>query len=106
MVVDLEKCATAKTALRQALAVCGGNTKNEAVIAAISNLQSLNPTTAPAHSSTLLDSKWLLISAPNFPGGEKLPNGKYVYTLGRLAFNIFQPISLKLVIDRVLQPIT
>ncbi|NER52875.1 MAG: fimbrial protein, partial [Symploca sp. SIO1A3] len=29
----------------------------------------------------------------------------YAYTLGRLAFNMFQPTGLKLVIDRVLQPI-
>ena len=105
MAVDTEKCAAAKTALRQALAACGGNTKDEAVIAAIENLQSLNPTTAPAYSGTLLDSKWLLISAPNFPGGEQLANGKYVYTLGRLAFNMFEPTALKLVIDRVLQPV-
>jgi hypothetical protein len=103
--VDTEKCATAKTALLQVLAACGGNTKDKAVIAAISNLQSLNPTTAPAYSDRLLDSKWLLISAPNFPGGEQLTNGKYAYTLGRLAFNMFQPTALKLVIDRVLQPV-
>lgn len=105
MAVDTEKCTTAKTALRQVLAACGGNTKDEAVIAAISNLQSLNPTAAPAYSGRLLDSKWLLISTPNFPGGERLPNGKYAYTLGRLAFNMFQPTVLKLVIDRVLQPV-
>jgi hypothetical protein len=105
MAVDPEKCATAKTVLRQALAACGGNTKDEAVLAAISHLESLNPTTAPASSGKLLDSNWLLISAPNFPKGEQLPNGKYAYTLGRLAFNMFQPTALKLVIDRVLQPV-
>lgn len=70
MAVDTEKCAAAKTALRQALAASGGKTKDEAVIALVENLQSLNPTTAPAHSDALLDSQWLLISAPNFPGGE------------------------------------
>ncbi|NEO31833.1 MAG: fimbrial protein [Symploca sp. SIO3C6] len=104
-VLDTGKCETAKTALRQALAANGGNTKDEAVIAAIDNLTQLNPTTAPARSETLLDSEWLLINAPNFPGGKQLPDGKFTYTLGRLAFNMFQPTQLKLVIDRVLQPV-
>ncbi|MFM7372034.1 MAG: fimbrial protein, partial [Sphaerospermopsis kisseleviana] len=105
IVVDTEKCTAAKTELRQTLAACGGNTKDKNVIAAIENLQSFNPTTAPAQSGSLMDSEWLLISAPNFPQGELLANGKYAYTLGRLAFNMFQPTKLKLVIDRVLQPV-
>ncbi|MDM9381342.1 PAP/fibrillin family protein [Chlorogloeopsis sp. ULAP01] len=105
MAVDTGKYTAAKTALRQALAACGGSTKDKAVIDAIENLQPLNPTKAPAYSGTLLDSNWLLISAPNFPGGEQLEDGKFAYTLGRLAFNMFQPTGLKLVIDRVLQPV-
>ncbi|WP_066426716.1 PAP/fibrillin family protein [Anabaena sp. 4-3] len=105
MVVDTGKCAEAKIALRQALAVSNGNTKDQAVIAAIENLQAVNPQTAPARNNTLMDGRWLLISAPNFPGGELLPNGKFAYTLGRLAFNMFEPTKLKLVIDRVLQPV-
>ncbi|NER50329.1 MAG: fimbrial protein, partial [Symploca sp. SIO1A3] len=39
MVVDTEKRTLAKTALRQVLAACGRKTKDEAVIAAIDNLQ-------------------------------------------------------------------
>ncbi|MDP5018672.1 MAG: PAP/fibrillin family protein [Dolichospermum sp.] len=105
MVVDTEKSTAAKTALRQALAACGGNTKDKTVIAAIENLQSLNPTTAPTHSGSLMDSEWLLISAPNFPQGEQLADGRYAYTLSRLAFNMFQPTKLKVVIDRVFQPV-
>jgi hypothetical protein len=105
IVVDTEKCTAAKTELRQILAACSGNTKDQNVIAAIENLQSFNPTKAPAQSGSLMDSEWLLISAPNFPQGELLANGKYAYTLGRLAFNMFQPTKLKLVIDRVLQPV-
>lgn len=46
VVVDSEKRISAKTALRQVLAACGGNTKDEAVIAAINHLCQLNPTTA------------------------------------------------------------
>jgi hypothetical protein len=105
MAVDTEKCGAAKIALREALAACGGNTKNEAVVAAIENLQSLNPTTAPAHSGKFMNSEWLLISAPNFPQGEQLADGRFAYTLGRLAFNMFQPTELKVVVDRVLQPV-
>ncbi|MFM2062014.1 MAG: hypothetical protein RLZZ507_1684 [Cyanobacteriota bacterium] len=105
MVVDTGKSAAAKTALRQALAACGGNTKDKTVIAAIENLQSFNPTTAPAQSGSLMDGEWLLISAPNFPQGEQLADGRFAYTLGRLAFNMFQPTKLKVVIDRVFQPV-
>jgi hypothetical protein len=105
MVVDTGNLAAAKAALRQALAAGGGNTQDETVLAAITNLQALNPTPAPADSGMLLDSEWLLISAPSFPQGEQLADGKFAYTLGRLAFNMFQPTKLKLVIDRVFQPV-
>ncbi|MBD2448817.1 fimbrial protein [Nostoc sp. FACHB-152] len=104
MVVDIRESQSAKQALRQALAACGGNTKDEAVIAAIENLCRLNPKAAPTQSA-LQDGKWLLISAPNFPGGEKLPDGRFVYTLGRLAFNMFEPTKLKVNINRVLQSV-
>ncbi|BAY11774.1 PAP/fibrillin family protein [Calothrix sp. NIES-2098] len=105
MIVDTRKREVAKQDLRQALAACGGNTKDKHVIGAIENLQVLNPTFAPTHSGTLLDSNWLLISAPNFPGGEQLPDGSFVYTLGRVAFDMFQPTGLKISIQRVLQPV-
>jgi hypothetical protein len=52
-----------------------------------------------------MDGEWLLISAPNFPQGEQLADGRFAYTLGRLAFNMFQPTKLKVVIDRVFQPV-
>ena len=105
MLINLEKITTAKTDLREALITYNGNTKHPAIQKAIANLAELNPTPAPAKNDSLLNSDWLLISAPNFPQGEKLPNGKFAYTLGRLAFNMFQPVKLKIVIDRVLQPV-
>ncbi|HEY9605674.1 MAG TPA: PAP/fibrillin family protein, partial [Allocoleopsis sp.] len=95
----------AKTRLRETLATYEGNTKQEAVIAAIEKLVSLNPTPAPTRNEALMDGQWLLISAPNFPNGEHRADGKYIYTLGRLAFNMFQPTSLKIAIDRVMQPV-
>jgi hypothetical protein len=105
MAVDTIKCEAAKQDLRQALAACGGNTKDKHVIGAIENLQAINPAIAPTRSGTLLESNWLLISAPNFPGGEQLADGSYSYTLGRVAFNMFQPTGIKLTIQRVLQPV-
>ena len=36
---------------------------------------------------------------------EKFSNGKYAYTLGRLAFNMFELTNLKLVIDSVRKPV-
>jgi len=105
MDIETQDRKAAKTMLREALATHEGNTKHEVVIAAIEKLVSLNPTTAPARSEALMDRQWLLISAPNFPNGEKRADGKYIYTLGRLAFNMFEPTSLKVAIDRVLQPV-
>ena len=95
----------AKEKLKDVLATYGGNTKHEAVITAINQLANLNPTVAPTRNEALMDGQWLLISAPNFPNGELQPNGKYVYTLDRLAFNMFQPVKLKVAIERVLQPV-
>jgi hypothetical protein len=105
MDIETQDRKAAKTMLREALAAEGGDTKHEAVATAIKKLVSLNPTAAPARSEALMDGQWLLISAPNFPNGELQADGKYLYTLGRLGFNMFQPTSLKIVIDRVLQPV-
>jgi hypothetical protein len=105
MNIETQDRKAAKTKLREALATYEGNTKHEAVAAAIEKLVHLNPTAAPARSEAVMDGQWILISAPNFPNGEQRADGKYVYTLGRLAFNLFQPTSLKIVIDRVMQPV-
>ncbi|MDJ0705789.1 MAG: PAP/fibrillin family protein [Leptolyngbyaceae cyanobacterium MO_188.B28] len=96
---------TAKDALRRTLADHAGDTKHKAVMAAIQDLVQLNPTSAPARNAALRDGNWLLINAPNFPDGELQADGRHLYTLGRLAFNMFQPKTLKVAIDRVFQPI-
>lgn len=105
MDVETQDRKAGKTRLREALVACGGDTKHETVAAAIAKLALLNPTAAPARNEALMDGQWLLISAPNFPNGERQADGTYVYTLGRLAFNLFQPTSLKVAIARVLHPI-
>lgn len=96
---------TAKTALRRSLADHGGETQHEAVVAAIEALSQLNPTSAPARNFQLQDGHWGLINAPNFPNGTRQEDGRYLYSLGRLSFNMFQPQNLKVAIDRVSQPI-
>ncbi|WP_413161241.1 PAP/fibrillin family protein [Capilliphycus salinus ALCB114379] len=96
---------TAKNNLRDALNQQGGNPKAEAVVAAISQLTALNPTPQPAQNRSLLEGNWLLINAPDFPGGKRTEDGKYIYSLGRLAFNLFQPADLQVLINRVIQPI-
>ena len=95
----------AKSNLRDALNQHERDPKAEAVVAAISQLTALNPTPQPTQSGSLLEGNWLLINAPDFPGGKKTEDGKYIYSLGRLAFNLFQPADLQLLINRVTQPI-
>ncbi|GAB4380948.1 MAG: hypothetical protein Kow00121_38310 [Elainellaceae cyanobacterium] len=102
---DLNHSRTAaKVALREALAAHDGDPRHEIVAAQITTLSALNPTPEPARSP-LLDGDWQLISAPSFPQGDRLTDGRYCYTLGRLAFNMFQPQNLKVVIDQVAQPV-
>ena len=95
----------AKQALRQTLASHGGDPNHGAVSAAIDALVALNPTPSPTCQSDLWEGDWLLISAPSFPHGERQQDGTYAYTLGRLAFNMFQPKHLQVRINRVSQPI-
>ena len=95
----------AKVELKQALAKHNGDTKHQAVVEAISKLASLNPTPQPADNQDLLQGNWLLINAPNFPDRLEDPENRYVYTLGRLAFNKFEPVNLRVAIERVSQPV-
>ncbi len=97
--------ADAKATLKTALQTYHGNTKHPAVSGAIAHLASLSPEAVATRSPLLVDDQWLLISAPSFPGGVLNDDGTYGYTLGRLAFNMFCPLDLQLVIDRVMQPV-
>lgn len=94
-----------KNQLRQALAVYEGDPHHARVTELIDCLVALNPTSNPAQNLELLEGNWRLISAPIFPDGKWLPDGTYSYTLGRLAFNMFQPSDLTVVIQQVFQPV-
>lgn len=95
----------AKEALRRSLTEHAGDTTHHSVVAAIEALSILNPTPAPARNFQLQTGHWHLISAPNFPDGTLQTNGRYVYPLGRLSFNMFQPQNLPVALDRVSQSI-
>ncbi len=95
----------AKVELKKALATYNGDTKHQAVVEAISKLAALNPTPRPVENQELLQGNWLLINAPNFPDRLEDEEGRYVYTLGRLAFNKFEPVNLRVAIERVTQPV-
>ncbi len=105
MDTKIDNRVAAKTALKQALEEHDGDTNHKDVLSAIDRLVAFNPTLAPTKTDSLQFGEWILISAPNFPNGQKRADGKYEYTLGNLAFNIFEPTELKLVIDRVVQPV-
>jgi len=95
---------SAKRALREAIAIHQGDPSHGVVAGAIADLATLNPTPAPARDP-FLEGYWRLISAPSFPDGELQADGRYVYSLGRLAFNMFPPQDLKVVINQVFQPV-
>lgn len=96
---------TAKAVLLETLVAHHGDTRNREVLRAIENLVSLNPTEAPTEAERLLEGNWLLINAPIFPNRLPDKHERYIYTLGRLAFNMFEPTNLKIAIERVLQPV-
>ena len=95
----------AKTELLQVLTKYDGDTKNPVVATSIDKLVVLNPSNSPTSNKDLLQGNWLLINAPNFPDRQENKQHKYVYNLGRLAFNMFQPTSLKVAIQEVIQPV-
>lgn len=94
----------AKQALLTALEAHAGDTNHQSVASAIDRLIEMNPTNDPA-TSELLQGNWLLINAPSFSGRHPDYESKYVYSLGRLAFNAFESSGLLIEIERVTQPI-
>lgn len=96
----------AKEHLKELLAANNFNTKNEKVIEAVESLSNLwktvraddskqhaNTTISGPAKSDLVLGDWKILSAPDFPDRivtEGEPN-KFQYTLGRVAFNVFEP---------------
>jgi hypothetical protein len=88
----------AKAALSTALKQNGGDTKNDAVLQAVDGLVALQQ---PIDLSA--DSMWEklygdhLATGYNFPTGE-FAHGGWSLTLGQLAFNLFEPTKLPVVV--------
>ncbi|CAM9363153.1 unnamed protein product, partial [Heterosigma akashiwo] len=78
---------------------------SETALALIDDLEKLNPT-KDAASSALLAGNFFSLTASNYPGSIGVDKaGKFIYPLGRLSFNMFQPAELKCTIQEVYQPI-
>jgi len=102
--MTLTSTTEAKQALREALSACDGDAYASPVREAIARLANLNTQSAAAHAPELLGC-WRLMSAPNFPDGVRREDGTWQYTLGRLAFQMFQPQDLPLQLTQVFQDI-
>ena len=102
--MTLTSTAAAKQTLWEALSTCDGEASAPEVQAAIARLADLNTQSASAHAPELLG-YWRLVSAPNFPDGVRREDGTWQYTLGRLAFQMFQPQNLPVQLTQVFQEI-
>jgi len=105
-VAALSTVSEAKAAVRAALAANDGQTKAPAVVASIDALAAMNPTAAPARTTALLLGEWRQINSPEYPGMLGFDeSGNPKYTLGRLAFNLFEPNDLVCSISDILNPL-
>ena len=95
----------AKSELSKALAKYGKDTKADEVAAAVQRLADLKP--APydlqAEAGSLIDGRFSA-EGFKFSGGEFAHGGWYC-TLGRLAFNLFEPIKLPVVIMDIINEV-
>jgi len=82
-----------------------GNVKADRVKSLIEELEQANPTKAPANSGKYLEGKWNELTNSNFEGTTQDSDGKTLATLGRVAFNMFEPTSLAIRIEEVVQPV-
>lgn len=101
----MQSTISAKQQLRQTLQDFDGDPSHPEVAKAIAELVTHQTNRSQAENLDLLQGNWQLINAPNFP--DRLPDqqNRSVYHLGRLAFNAFHPLKLKVAIERIVQPI-
>ncbi|KAG5192920.1 hypothetical protein JKP88DRAFT_260815 [Tribonema minus] len=89
----------AKEELAKQLQANEGDTKNDAVAVAVDALSKTNPTTDGALQRELLKGAFATTGF-NFPDGKRGPLG-WECTLGRLAFNLFEPTKLPVSITHI-----
>lgn len=80
-----------------------GDTKDAVVVEQLQLLQKANPTPDAALSGEYLDGDWLQISQSDYPN--RLSKQEPLYKLGRLAFNMYEPLEAVFRIDRVWAPV-
>jgi hypothetical protein len=88
--------AVRKELLSKALSEFNSDTKNEKVVQAVESLCMLNPTKNAASNSDLMYGEFTA-TGYNFQGTQLGPDG-WECTLGRLAFNLFEPKNLPVTI--------
>ena len=94
----------AKLRLRTALRESGAEPKSPEVLAAIAELEPLCPPVSQWHQQ--LVGEWSVISKPDFPDGlGQDAKGRYMFTLGRASFNMFQPLDLPIALDGIVNPV-
>lgn len=105
------KIKKAKTALLDALSKANGETNGKPFLSALGNLEELFKSTSldlrGKKHSRKLDGAWLTMSNPKFQ--ESLgqnTNGDYMYTLGRMSFDMFRPDHLRCSMQAMFNPIS
>ena len=88
--------------LRRVLAEHQGDAKAALVQQAIARLVDLSDHAAPAEAAER-SGDWRLLSAPNFSDGQQTASGKWQYTLGCLACDMFRPQDLPVQLTEIFQ---
>mmetsp|Transcript_20718 Transcript_20718/g.63020 ORF Transcript_20718/g.63020 Transcript_20718/m.63020 type:complete len:301 (-) Transcript_20718:49-951(-) len=93
----------AKAEFRKVLAASGNEPKAEEVVAAIEKLSPLSPTAGASAASPLNLGTFNTLSKPDFPEslGRDEETGNYMFTMGRLSFNVFRPLDLPCEIEAI-----
>jgi len=89
----------AKLELLRTLAISGGDVTNKSFLFALEQLRALHGTDFDARFADSgekhLEGNWLIISRPHYTEClGKNTNGEYLYTLGRMSFDLFGPGNL------------
>ena len=90
---------TLKTKIIHELACTAGDVTDKKFLSTLEKLRALYQITAwnacKTSSQNHIEGLWLTLSRPNFPGSlGRNSEGDYLYTLGRMSFDMFRPINL------------
>ena len=94
-----------------ALTDANGETNGQPFLSALGKLEDLYKLTSldlrGGKHSRKLDGVWLTMSNPNYQDclGQNI-NGDYMYTLGRMSFDMFRPEHLRCSIQAIFNPIS